>query len=95
MVNALVSSRFKFILQSVENDFQVLAFKGREALDQPYFIEVQLVSENPGLDLETLLHQPAYLGFGEAGAGLHGQVYAVGRDDPGARPPGPGSPFIV
>ncbi|WP_339442337.1 type VI secretion system tip protein VgrG [Pseudomonas proteolytica] len=85
MVNALVSSRFKFILQSVENDFQVLAFKGREALDQPYFIEVQLVSENPGLDLETLLHQPAYLGFGEEGAGLHGQVYAVGRDDPGAR----------
>lgn len=85
MVNALVSSRFKFVLQSVENDFQVLAFKGHEALDQPYFIEVQLVSENPGLDLEALLHQPAYLGFGEAGEGLHGQVYAVGRDDPGAR----------
>jgi len=85
MVNAFVSSRFNFTLQSVEADFQVLAFKGREALDQPYFIEVQLVSENPGLDLEALLHQPAYLGFGEAGQGLHGQVYAVGRDDPGAR----------
>ncbi|MBJ2243049.1 type VI secretion system Vgr family protein [Pseudomonas sp. MF6768] len=85
MVSAFVSSRFNFIVQGMETDFQVLAFKGREALDQPYFIEVQLVSENPGLDLEALLHQPAYLGFGEMGEGLHGQVYAVGRDDSGGR----------
>lgn len=85
MVDAFVSSRFKLILPQVNNDFQVLAFKGSESLDQPYFIELQLVSENPSLDLEALLHQPAYLDVGEADAGLHGQVYAIGRDDPGAR----------
>jgi type VI secretion system secreted protein VgrG len=85
MVNAFVSSRFKLVLPGINTDFQVLAFKGSEALDQPYFIHVQLVSEDPSLDLEALLHQPAYLDFGEAGRGLHGQVYAIGRDDPGAR----------
>lgn len=85
MVDAFALSRFKLILPELNNDFQVLAFKGREVVDQPYFIKLQLVSEHPSLDLEALLHQPAYLDFGEAGAGLHGQVYAVGRCDPGVR----------
>ena len=85
MVNAFASSRFKLVLARINTGFQVLGFKGSEALDQPYFIHVQLVSEDPALDLEALLHQPAYLDFGEAGQGLHGQVYAIGRDDPGAR----------
>ena len=85
MVEISAAPRFKLILPQIINDFQVLAFKGREVLDQPYFITVQLVSENPSLDLEALLNQPAYLDFGEADAGLHGQVYAIGRDDPGIR----------
>jgi type VI secretion system secreted protein VgrG len=85
MFDASVSTRFKLTLPSISTDFPVLAFKGSEVLDQPYFIQVQWVSENPSLDLEALLHQPAYLGFGEASEGLHGQVYAIGRDDPGRR----------
>ncbi|MGF6095053.1 type VI secretion system tip protein VgrG [Pseudomonas sp. 18175] len=85
MDNAFVSSRFKLILPGLNNDVQVLAFKGSEALDQPFFIQVQCVSENPLLDLEGLLHQPAYLDFGAENQGLHGQIYAVGRDDPGRR----------
>ena len=85
MDSAFVSSRFKLMLPTINNDFQVLAFKGSEALDQPFFIQVQCVSENPSLDLETLLHQPAYLDFGEENEGLHGLVYAIGRDDPGRR----------
>lgn len=85
MVNTLVASRFKLILQDTDTDFQVLAFNGSEVLDQPFFIQVQVVSENPALELEALLHQPAYLEFADAGEGLHGQVYAIGRDDPGRR----------
>ncbi len=85
MVNAFVSSRFNFIVPGIETDFQVLAFKGHEVIDQPFFIQVQVLSENPSLDLEALLHQPAYLDFGEGAEGLHGQVYAIGRDDPGRR----------
>ncbi|MGY2399329.1 type VI secretion system Vgr family protein [Pseudomonas sp. SDO5271_S396] len=85
MVNAFVSSRFKLTLPGMNIDFEVLAFKGAEVIDQPYFIEVQAVSEDAFLDLEALLHQPAYLDFGEEGAGLHGQVYEVGRKEAGRR----------
>ncbi|OPA91607.1 type IV secretion protein Rhs [Pseudomonas fluorescens] len=85
MVNAFVSSRFKLILPYIDTDFQVVAFNGREVLDQPFFIQVQVVSENPSLDLEAMLQQPAYLDLGEANEGLHGQVYTIGRDDPGRR----------
>ncbi|AMW84485.1 VgrG protein [Pseudomonas yamanorum] len=85
MFNTLVSSRFKLIVAGIKQELEVLAFKGSESIDQPFFIEVQWVSENPGLDLETLLHQPAYLDFGEPGEGLHGQIYAIGREDPGRR----------
>ena len=85
MVDGFVSSRFKLVFSSINTEFQVVAFKGSEALDQPYFIQVQLVSEDPSLDLEALLHQPAYLDFDEADQGLHGQIYAIGRDDPGTR----------
>ncbi|KTC63460.1 type IV secretion protein Rhs [Pseudomonas fluorescens ABAC62] len=85
MVNAFVSSSFKLIIPDITTDLQVLAFNGREALDQPYFIRVQAVSENPGINLEALLHQSAYLGFGDANEGLHGQVYAIGRQAAGRR----------
>ncbi|MBC3199380.1 type VI secretion system tip protein VgrG [Pseudomonas poae] len=85
MADAFVSSRFKLIFSSLDADFQVAAFKGSEAIDQPYFIEVQLVSENPSIDLEALLHQPVFLCLGEVDEGLHGQVYSIGRDDRGTR----------
>lgn len=85
MFNAHVSSRFKLIIPSVIHDFQVLAFKGNEVINQPFSVHVQLVSEHPSLDLEAFLHQPAYLDFGEPGEGFHGQIYAIGRDDPGSR----------
>ncbi|WPO00113.1 type VI secretion system tip protein VgrG [Pseudomonas sp. MUP55] len=85
MVDALVSSHFKLMIPGCTANLQVLAFKGSECLDQPYFIQVQLVSDNPDLDLEALLHQPVYLYLGEADQGLHGLVYAIGRDAPGAR----------
>ncbi len=85
MVNAFVSSRFNLVLPPINTDLQVLAFKGSEILDQPFFIHIEVVTENPSLDLEALLHQPAYLDFGEMSGGLHGLIYAVGRDDPGRR----------
>ncbi|MCT4501389.1 type VI secretion system tip protein VgrG [Pseudomonas sivasensis] len=85
MVSAFFSSRFNLILPGIKSDFQVLAFKGQEVVDQPFFIQVQVVSENPSLDLEALLHQPAYLAFCDTDTGLHGQIYAIGRDDPGRR----------
>lgn len=58
-------------IQGVASDLQVLAFEGREALNQPYLFSIDLVSQDPQLELEALLNQPAFLAFGPAGCGVH------------------------
>ncbi|MGV8887637.1 MAG: type VI secretion system tip protein VgrG [Pseudomonas sp.] len=66
-------------------DLQVLEFRAREALNQPYEVKLELVSERPDLDLESLLHRPAFLTFGPDNSGLHGHVYRVAQGDSGGR----------
>ncbi|WP_338805786.1 type VI secretion system tip protein VgrG [Pseudomonas chlororaphis] len=68
------TSHFTLSIPSVRHDFRVLAFDGTEALSTLYGIRVELVSENPDFDLESLLNQPAFLRFGLNGEGLHGQI---------------------
>ena len=66
-------------------DFQVLAFKGRETLNTPFVFDLELVSERPFLDLETLLHKQAFLQISTTGTGFHGQVYSISRGEAGKR----------
>ncbi|GAB7532889.1 type VI secretion system tip protein TssI/VgrG [Pseudomonas sp. 3A(2025)] len=68
-----------------QHEFQVLAFKGYEALNQPFRFDLQLVSERHGLDLEALLHQPAFLQLSPDGSGIHGQVERIAQGDRGQR----------
>ncbi|WMI97353.1 type VI secretion system tip protein VgrG [Pseudomonas chlororaphis subsp. aurantiaca] len=68
------TAHFTLSIPSVRHDFRVLAFDGTEALSTLYGIRVELVSENPDFDLESLLNQPAFLRFGLNGEGLHGQI---------------------
>jgi type VI secretion system secreted protein VgrG len=63
----------------------VREFRASEALNQPYEINLELVSERHDLDLEALQHRPAFLRFGPDGAGLHGQVYQIAQGDSGKR----------
>jgi type VI secretion system secreted protein VgrG len=63
----------------------VLEFSGREAISQPFAFELELVSERPDLDLESLLHQAAYLAFDQTGHGIHGQIYRVAQGESGKR----------
>ncbi|WP_277418992.1 contractile injection system protein, VgrG/Pvc8 family, partial [Pseudomonas viridiflava] len=64
---------------------QVFALTGREAISQPFAFEVELVSEQPSLDLETLLHKPAFLQLSPDGSGIHGQIYRAAQGDSGKR----------
>nr|MBF0685750.1 type VI secretion system tip protein VgrG [Pseudomonas sp.] len=64
---------------------QVLAFEGRDALSTPFAFDIELVSERPDLDLEALLHQPAFLAFAPDGAGVHGLVYRIAQGESGKR----------
>ena len=69
----------------VAHDLQVLEFRGREALSTPFAFEVELVSERPDLELESLLHQPAFLAFAPDGAGIHGLVHRIAQGESGQR----------
>jgi len=69
----------------VAHDLQVLEFRGREALSTPFAFEVELVSERPDLELESLLHQPAFLAFAPDGGGIHGLVHRIAQGESGQR----------
>ncbi|WP_312799029.1 type VI secretion system tip protein VgrG [Pseudomonas sp.] len=78
-------SHITLSLDGLSTDLQVLSFEGHEALNQTYRFDIELVSEQPDLDLESLLHKPAYLAFGPSGCGVHGLVYRAAQGDSGKR----------
>jgi len=78
-------AHFTLSLEGVEHDFKVLEFRGREAISQPYRFDLELVSEHPDLDLESLLHRPAFLAFAPDGSGVHGLVHQAAQGESGKR----------
>ncbi|EJM13399.1 Rhs element Vgr protein [Pseudomonas sp. GM21] len=74
-------THFALTIEGLSCDLQVLALQGREAISQPFVFEVELVSEQPSLDLETLLHKTAFLQLSPDGSGIHGQIYRAAQGD--------------
>ncbi|WP_312396662.1 type VI secretion system Vgr family protein [Stutzerimonas kunmingensis] len=85
MFNPANQAHFTLSLEGIEHDFKVLEFQGREAISQPYRFDLQLVSERPDLDLESLLHRPAFLSFAPDGSGIHGLVHQAAQGESGQR----------
>ncbi|QTF56830.1 type VI secretion system tip protein VgrG [Stutzerimonas frequens] len=85
MFNPANQAHFTLSLEGVEHDFKVLEFRGREAISQPYCFDLELVSEHPDLDLESLLHRPAFLAFAPDGSGVHGLVHQAAQGESGKR----------
>ena len=79
------AAHFSLTLPTVSNDFKLLAFEGHEAISNLYAIRIELVSENPNIDLESLLNQPAFLQFGLRGEGIHGLIDDAEVGDRGKR----------
>ena len=78
-------THFSLSIEGLAHDLQVLEFSGHEAISQPFVFELELVSERPDLDLESLLHQAAFLALSPAGNGIHGQIYRVAQGESGQR----------
>ncbi|MGY2294073.1 type VI secretion system Vgr family protein [Pseudomonas yamanorum] len=78
-------SAFTLTLDGVPSDLKVFEFKGNEAISEPYRFDLELVSDQPDLDLESLLHRQAFLSFDAQGHGIHGQIYRVAQGDSGRR----------
>ncbi|WP_133076814.1 type VI secretion system tip protein TssI/VgrG [Pseudomonas sp. ML2-2023-3] len=79
------TAHFTLLIPSVRNDFKVLAFDGTEAISCLYAIHIELVSEYPDFDLESLLCQPAFLQFDLNGEGIHGHIEEVFVGESGRR----------
>ena len=77
MFNAANQTHFSLSIEGASHDLQVLEFTGREAISQPFVFELELISERPDLDLESLLHQPAFLALSPSGTGIHGHEAAA------------------
>ncbi|WP_210643749.1 type VI secretion system tip protein TssI/VgrG [Pseudomonas sp. Tri1] len=69
-------SPFSLTLTQSDLQLQVLRFNGREALNQPYRFDLELIGLAPPLNPDTLLGQPAFLRL-DAEAGIHGIVHSV------------------
>ncbi|WP_217477802.1 type VI secretion system tip protein TssI/VgrG [Stutzerimonas stutzeri] len=87
MFNAANQPQFTLTFDDTQigQDLQVLAFTGQEAISQPYRFDLELVSERSDLELQGLLHQPAFLSLSPNGAGVHGLVHAVAQGESGKR----------
>ena len=85
MFNPSNETHFSLSVNEFAGDLQVLSFTGTEGVSQPYRFDLELVSENPDLDLESLLHKQAFLAFDPQGSGIHGQIYRVAQGDSGKR----------
>ena len=77
-------TRFEFTLMGNDQPFSVLAFKDEEAISEPFSFDIELVSERASLDLDALLHQPAWLSFSPR-HGIHGQIERITRASTGKR----------
>jgi type VI secretion system secreted protein VgrG len=76
---------FKLEIEGFAHDFQVFEFRASEALNKTFEVALELVSERRDIDLESLLHRPAFLSFCPDGSGIHGQIYRVAQGDSGTR----------
>ena len=77
-------AHFTLAIPGLEHDLKVLEFSGHEAISQPYRFDIKLVSERPDLDLETLLHQSAFLATGHD-SGIHGLIHRIAQGESGKR----------
>ncbi|NUU34232.1 type VI secretion system tip protein VgrG [Pseudomonas sp. C2B4] len=77
--------RFTLTIDGVQSEFRVLEFTGKEAISQPYCFDLELVSERPDIELESVLHRQAFLSFDTQGCGVHGQIFRIGQGDSGQR----------
>ncbi|MGF6555969.1 uncharacterized protein involved in type VI secretion and phage assembly [Pseudomonas sp. S30_BP2TU TE3576] len=87
MFNPVSEPSFRLDVAGLPDALEVLAFTGREAISEPFVFDMELLIDDPMLDLARLLYRPASLHFGPAGSHVHGQLHELVQRDhaPGAR----------
>ncbi|MBV4460515.1 type VI secretion protein [Pseudomonas sp. COR58] len=78
---------FRLDVAGLPEPLEVLAFTGREGFAEPYAFEVDVLIDDPHLDLAGLMFRAAFLQFGPAPEGVHGRLHSLVQHEhgPGAR----------
>lgn len=75
---------FRLDVAGLSDAFEVLAFTGREVISEPFVFEVDLLIDDPTLDLASLLYRSASLRFGPTGNAVHGQLHELVQREHGS-----------
>ncbi|WP_207252773.1 type VI secretion system Vgr family protein, partial [Pseudomonas sp. GW458-11-26-14-LB4] len=67
----------------LSDSLEVLAFTGCEAISEPFAFEIDLLVDDPHLDLAGLMYRSARLCFGPCGNGVHGQLHSLVQHEQG------------
>ncbi|KPU59649.1 Rhs element Vgr family protein [Pseudomonas fluorescens] len=86
MFNPVSEPSFRLDVAGLPDSFEVLAFTGREAISEPFVFDLELLIDDPVLDLASLLYRPASLHFGPAGSHVHGQLHELVQRDHASGP---------
>lgn len=77
MFDPVNEPEFRLDVAGLSYTFEVLAFTGREAINEPFLFDVDLLISDPALNLASLLYRPATLHFGPTGNCVHGQLHEL------------------
>ncbi|UDI93582.1 type VI secretion system Vgr family protein [Pseudomonas sp. IAC-BECa141] len=68
---------FRLDVAGLSDSLEVLAFTGCEAISEPFSFEIDVLVDDPHLDLAGLMYRSARLCFGPCGNGIHGQLHSL------------------
>ncbi|MFS2201053.1 type VI secretion system Vgr family protein [Pseudomonas sp. Pseusp3] len=86
MFNPVSEPSSRLDVAGLPDSFEVLAFTGKEAISEPFVFDLELLIDDPVLDLASLLYRPAALHFGPAGNHVHGQLHELVQRDHASGP---------
>ncbi|WP_347903805.1 contractile injection system protein, VgrG/Pvc8 family [Pseudomonas purpurea] len=77
---------FRLDIAGQPHPLDVLAFTGHESISEPFAFDLELLVNDPDLDLAGLLYRSAYLQFSSGRGGVHGQIHEVVQREQGVSP---------
>ncbi|ANI58190.1 uncharacterized protein involved in type VI secretion and phage assembly [Pseudomonas frederiksbergensis] len=86
MFDSVNEPSFRLDIAGLADPFEVLTFTGSEAISEPFAFDVDLLNDDPTLDLASLLYRSAFLHFGPQGEGIHGQLLGLVQPGHGNEP---------
>jgi len=83
MFDSVNEPSFRLDVAGLSASFEVLAFTGSEGISEPFAVDIDLLVDDPHLDLASLLYRSAFLQFGPLNNGLNGQLQGVVQHEHG------------